>query len=203
VPKFHVPPQLVLASASPRRQELLKKVVKDFIVDPADLDEDSLTLEDPFQTAESLALAKAESVAQKRQSGDWYLGSDTVVALPLAQGGYQQFSKPVDTADALSILTELSGKTHFVITGIAIVAPHSTMCTHAIAEVEFHSVTTDQITEYIQSGEPMDKAGAYGAQGMGAFLVKEIRGDFETVVGLPTDLVRTILQELDYPFESK
>ncbi len=203
MPKFHVPPQVVLASASPRRQELLKKVVKDFIVDPADLDEDSLTLEDPFKTAESLALAKAESVAQKRKSGDWFLGSDTVVALPLAAGGFQQFSKPVDTADALSILTELSGKTHFVITGIAILTPHSTVCTHAIAEVEFNSVTTDQITEYIQSGEPMDKAGAYGAQGLGAFLVKEIRGDLETVVGLPTDLVRTILQELDYPFESK
>lgn len=200
VPKFRVPPSVVLASASPRRQELLKKVVRDFIADPADLDEDALTLLDPFQTAEKLALAKAESVAQ-RHFGKWVLGSDTVVALPWGDGSFKQFGKPRDIDEAFDFLNELCGKTHLVITGVAIVTPDKSVYTHAVAEVEFNIVSQGQLNDYVQTGEPMDKAGAYGAQGMGAFLVKELRGDFETVVGLPTGLVRTMLQELDYPFE--
>ena len=202
VPKFRVAPRIVLASASPRRQELLKKVVAEFVVDPANLDEDALTLDDPFQTAEKLALEKAECVAKRHDASDWYLGSDTVVALPLQEGGFKQFSKPKDFDEAFDFLTELCGKTHLVITGVAIVTPDKSISTHAVAEVEFNVVSQGQLNDYVQTGEPVDKAGAYGAQGMGAFLVKELRGDFETVVGLPTDLVRQMLQELDYPFES-
>jgi septum formation protein len=201
VPKFFVAPRIVLASASPRRQELLKKVVTEFLVDPADLDEDALTLDDPFRTAEKLAFAKAECVARRHRNSDWYLGSDTVVALPLPSGGYKQFSKPKDEEEAFGFLNELCGKTHFVITGICLITPFKSVSTHAVAEVEFHVVSPAQISDYVQTGEPMDKAGAYGAQGMGAFLVKELRGNFETVVGLPTDLVRSMLEELDYPFE--
>lgn len=201
MPKFLVAPRIVLASASPRRQELLRKIVAEFVVDPADLDEEALTLEDPFQTAEKLAFAKAECVALKHRNEDWYLGSDTVVALPLPDGGYRQFSKPKDAEEAFDILNALCGKTHLVITGVAIVTPVKSASIHAIAEVEFHKVSQAQINDYIQTGEPMDKAGAYGAQGMGAFLVKELRGDFETVVGLPTSLVQKMLEELDYPFE--
>lgn len=202
MPKFFVAPRIVLASASPRRQELLKKVVTEFLVDPADLDEEALTLEDPFQTAEKLAFAKADSVAMRHRNSDWYLGSDTVVALPLDGGGFKQFSKPRDFDEAFDFLIELCGKTHLVITGVALVTPFQSVSTHAVAEVEFHVVSQAQLIDYVQTGEPMDKAGAYGAQGMGAFLVKELRGDFETVVGLPTDLVREMLQQLDYPFES-
>ena len=203
MPKLGVAPRIVLASASPRRQELLKKVVSEFGVDPADLDEEALTLDDPYRTAEQLAFAKAECVSLRHRNSDWYLGSDTVVALPLDGGGYKQFSKPKDADEAFKFLNELCGKTHFVITGVALITPLKSVSTQAVAEVEFHVVSQAQLSDYVQTGEPMDKAGAYGAQGMGAFLVKELRGDFETVVGLPTELVRTMLQELDYPFESK
>ncbi|MEI7575583.1 MAG: Maf family protein [Armatimonadota bacterium] len=192
--------RIVLASASPRRHELLKKVVAEFVVDPADLDEDALTLDDPFQTAEKLALAKAECVAG-RHPGDWMIGSDTVVALPLGDGIFRQFGKPKDSDEAFEFLNELCGKTHLVITGVAIVTPSKSVCAHAVAEVEFNVVSQAQLNDYVHTQEPMDKAGAYGAQGMGAFLVKELRGDFQTVVGLPTFLVRQMLQELDYPFE--
>ncbi len=201
MPKSLVPPRVVLASASPRRQELLKKVVAEFDVDPADLDEDALTLDDPIATAKKLAQAKAALVAL-RHPESWIIGSDTVVAMPLEDGTAIQFSKPVDEDDALEILSQLSGRIHYVITGIAVVTPDQAAIAHAIAEVEFNAVSDEQIREYIQTGEPMDKAGAYGAQGMGAFLVKEIRGDFETVVGLPTELLRNMLQAIDYPFES-
>lgn len=201
MPKFFVAPRIVLASASPRRQELLKKVVPDFEIDPADLDEEALTLEDPVLTAKKLARAKAAFVAL-RHPESWVIGSDTVVAMPLEDGRVKQFSKPLDEDHALHILNQLCGRTHYVITGIAIITPDHSAVAHAVAEVEFNTVSQAQLNDYIHTGEPMDKAGAYGAQGMGAFLVKEIRGDFETVVGLPTDLVRTMLQELDYPFES-
>ena len=201
MPKLCVPSSVVLASASPRRRELLKKVISEFIVDPADLDEDALTLNDPYETAVALAVAKAECVA-RRHISPFVIGSDTIVALPRGDGSFKQFGKPRDFDEAFDFLNELCGKTHLVITGVAIITPYKSVCAHAVAEVEFNSVSHAQLNDYIQTGEPMDKAGAYGAQGMGAFLVKEIRGDFETVVGLPTELLRNMLQAIDYPFES-
>lgn len=188
--------KVVLASASPRRQELLRRIIPDFLVDPADLDEDALTLEDPFETAKSLALAKARHVA-KRHPGALVIGSDTVVALsegiPSAKT-FLQLAKPTDEADAFRILSLLRGKTHLVITGVAVVRDDHEQADTAQAEVEFHDVSDESLWDYIRTGEPMDKAGAYGAQGMGAFLVKELRGEFETVVGLPMQLMSKLLK---------
>lgn len=188
--------KVVLASASPRRQELLRRIIPDFIVDPADLDEDALTLDDPFETAKFLALAKARHVA-KRHPGALVIGSDTVVALPIGvppAKTFLQLAKPTDEADAFRILSLLRGKTHLVITGVAVVRDHQEQADTAQAEVEFHDVTDESLWDYIRTGEPMDKAGAYGAQGMGAFLVKELRGEFETVVGLPMELMSKLFK---------
>lgn len=188
--------KVVLASASPRRQELLRRIIPDFLVDPADLDEDALTLDDPFETAKSLALAKARHVA-KRHPGALVIGSDTVVALSIGvppAKTFLQLAKPTDEADAFRILSLLRGKTHLVITGVAVVREAQEQADTAQAEVEFHDATDDALWDYIRTGEPMDKAGAYGAQGMGAFLVKELRGEFEAVVGLPMELMSKLLK---------
>jgi septum formation protein len=104
-----------------------------------------------------------------------------------------QFSKPTDKEDALRILKALSGKTHSVITGVSIVRNGFAWTDSAEAKVTFNSVTDEQILSYIETGDPMDKAGAYGAQGMGNFLVESINGEFDTVIGLPVNLVRALL----------
>ncbi|MEY4881510.1 MAG: hypothetical protein RLZ87_939, partial [Armatimonadota bacterium] len=125
-------------------------------------------------------------------------GSDTVVALPIetpptVPTSWVQFSKPTDKEDALRILKALSGKTHSVITGVSIVRNGFAWTDSAETKVTFHSVTDEQILSYIETGDPMDKAGAYGAQGMGNFLVESINGEFDTVIGLPVNLVRALL----------
>lgn len=188
---------VVLASASPRRHQLLKQVVNEFEIDPADIDEDGLTIPNPYETAKRLAEAKATAVS-RRHPGKWIIGSDTVVALPIetpptVPTSWVQFSKPTDKEDALRILKALSGKTHSVITGVSIVRNGFALTDSAETKVTFHSVTDEQILSYIETGDPMDKAGAYGAQGMGNFLVESINGEFDTVIGLPVNLVRALL----------
>jgi septum formation protein len=183
--------RVVLASASPRRHVLLKQVVDDFEICPADLDEDTLTLDDPYETAVQLATLKAKAVARVFCDAA-VIGSDTVVALRDG-GGWKQLSKPTDRDDAFRILSTLAGRSHVVITGVAVVKGSNVQASYAESKVTFNCVSTDQIWDYIDTGEPMDKAGAYGAQGMGSFLVKSIEGGYDTVVGLPVELVKRLL----------
>lgn len=184
--------RIVLASASPRRHELLKQIVDEFEIDPADIDEDAFTSENPFETAETLALLKAQSV-RERHPDALVIGSDTVVALP--EGiVFRQFTKPTSEEDAFEILSSLRGKSHWVITGVAVVGPNHEWVGHDQTEVEFNPVSDQAIRDYVATGEPMDKAGAYGAQGMGSFLVRELRGNFDTVVGLPVALTRDLIE---------
>lgn len=186
---------IVLASSSPRRQELLKQLFDNFTVDPADIDEDALTTSDPTETAEDLALAKAQAVA-KRHPDALVIGSDTVVALE-TEGGWVQYAKPADEDDAFRILSTLSGKTHWVITGVAVVGPRGSHVSSDSTGVTFKVLDPDSIWEYIRTGNPMDKAGAYGAQ----VLTNDPRFDFlegldgrmDTVVGLPVDLVQSLV----------
>lgn len=186
---------IVLASASPRRQELLKQLFDTFTVDPADIDEDALTTSDPTETAEDLALAKAQEVA-KRHPQALVIGSDTVVALETDEA-WVQYSKPSDPEDAFRILSSLSGKTHWVITGVAVVGPRGSHVSSDSTGVTFKTLNPDSIWEYIRTGNPMDKAGAYGAQ----VLTNDPRFDFletlegrmDTVVGLPVDLVQSLV----------
>ncbi len=278
-----VPYPVVLASASPRRVELLKSLIPEFVVDPADLDEEALVDADPWVTAQRLAREKAFAVFD-RHPESLILAGDTVVAVPLGGesgrhpgpgplppspkkasernpsdarlglrpgaaeteahaeeaslspdhdpleptlaplrtlgrspvGGspsgdlpsgrgrgsgqgpqeFLQLSKPVDEADAARMLGLLQGRSHKVITGVAIRWPAGFEAFTETATVHFRPLTPAQIEEYVATGEPMDKAGAYGAQGMAGLLIDRIEGDFETVVGFPVRAIAEALRNL-------
>ncbi len=186
---------LVLASASPRRQELLRNAGIAFTVQPADVDETPLAGESAQECAERLAREKALKVAQAC-AGDVVLGADTVVVV-----GGENLGKPVDGEDAARMLRLLSGREHQVITGVCVVSPNS----RTPEDVEVASETTlvtmatlseDEIHEYVASGEPMDKAGAYAIQGMASRWIPRIEGDYSNVVGLPVALVYRMLRKL-------
>lgn len=176
---------IILASASPRRKELLKLIFEDFEIVPADIDETvrrSIELE---QYPEYLALKKSRCIAEKRPVSDVVIGCDTGVFIDDMMLG-----KPENTDQAFEMLKLLSGKTHKVITGCSVFYKGQNISFSEITEVEFFRLTDDEIREYIATGEPMDKAGAYGIQGKGALLVKRINGDYYNVVGLPVGALK-------------
>jgi septum formation protein len=182
---------IVLASASPRRQELLRNAGIPFTVQPADINETPLAGESPRACAERLAREKALAVWQNR-SQVYVLGADTIVVVDGAILG-----KPRDRDDALRMLRLLSGRTHVVITGVCLVGPVSSNIQIA-AEITFVTmceVTDDEIRDYVATGEPMDKAGAYAIQGIASRWIPRIEGDYSNVVGLPVALVYAMLRE--------
>jgi septum formation protein len=182
---------IVLASASPRRQELLRNAGIPFTVQPADINETPLAGESPRAYAERLAREKALAVWQSR-SQDYVLGADTIVVVDGAILG-----KPRDRDDALRMLRLLSGRTHVVITGVCLVGPVSSNIQIA-AETTFVTmceVSDDEIRDYVATGEPMDKAGAYAIQGIASRWIPRIEGDYSNVVGLPVALVYAMLRE--------
>jgi septum formation protein len=189
---------LVLASASPRRQELLRKAGIRFTVQPADIDETPITGESPRDCAERLAREKTLTVFQKCQQ-DLVLGADTVVVIDDLILG-----KPVDAADAARMLRILSGRTHEVITGVCLVAPGRevpNMCTASESTfVTMCEISEDEIRDYIASGEPMDKAGAYAIQGIASRWIPRIEGDYSNVVGLPVALVCSMLKKTGWQY---
>lgn len=171
---------LILASASPRRRELLSLITTDFTVIPAQGEEIADTSLPTDILVQELARQKACQVAAANPH-DTVIGADTLVF-----HGAEIMGKPADKADAKRMLTLLSGSTHTVITAVAIV--QNGKVTKVFAEktgVEFFPLTDDEISAYIATGEPMDKAGAYGIQDRGALLVKGIAGDYYNVMGLP------------------
>lgn len=186
--------KLVLASGSPRRRELLTEYGYDFTVRTGGFDESSVSLEDPEAGVAELALGKAKAAREALRAdgvptdGMLFLGSDTVVV----KNGLV-LGKPRDKADAFRMLRELSGQTHQVITGAALLSPDGEETFAVTTDVEFYELTDEEINRYIATGEPMDKAGAYGIQGLGGVLVRSIRGDYYTVVGLPlAEVVRRL-----------
>lgn len=188
-------PRLVLASASPRRRELLGLLGLPFEVSPSRYEEENPAAHpDPAAFAVHLALGKARDVAQ-RERGALVLGADTVVAL-----GTRLYGKPRDAADASRMLRELSGKTHRVITGVALLCPARGVAeSFAITtEVTFRPLDAAEIHAYVASGEPADKAGAYAIQGLGGLLIEGIRGDYPNVVGLPLTPLALRLRELGF-----
>jgi septum formation protein len=189
---------IVLASASPRRQELLRNAGISFTVQPADINETPLTGESPVHCAERLAREKALAVSQTNPD-QWVLGADTIVVVDDAILG-----KPCDAEDAARMLRLLSGRTHAVITGVCVVEPAasgqspvaSTINTSSETTlVTFCEVSEDKIREYVATGEPMDKAGAYAIQGIASRWIPRIEGDYSNVVGLPMALVYRMLRE--------
>lgn len=173
--------RLILASKSPRRVQLLRQVGLDFEAIPSRIDESVLSGGSPAEKALKAALAKAMDVARRVKEGI-VIGADTIVAL-----NGRIMGKPSSPEEAIEMLSELSGKTHEVLTGVAIVDA-STMRTESWVErtlVTFRKLSREEIIDYVRTGEPLDKAGAYGIQGRAAAFVKRIEGCFYNVVGLP------------------
>jgi septum formation protein len=189
----NISPLLVLASASPRRRELLHQVGVRFAVAPAEVDETALPEETADAHVRRLSLAKAKAAEQTGIGGRWFLGSDTVVVL---QG--EILGKPVDSGDARRMLAALAGRRHQVLTGYAIVDRETGVKVHGVVStsVWFRPLTAAEIDRYIATGEPLDKAGAYGIQGRGGCLVQRIDGSYSNVVGLPLCEVTEALRQL-------
>jgi len=181
---------LVLASASPRRQELLRNAGIAFEVQPAHIPEDPLAGEGTKDCAERLAREKALAIARQRPN-DVVLGADTVVVVD-----NQILGKPADANDAARMLRLLSGRTHQVITGICLVVSGQWSVASETSSVTMCEISDDEIASYVSSGEPMDKAGAYAIQGIAARWIPRIEGDYSNVVGLPVALVYRMLREL-------
>ena len=179
---------LVLASASPRRAELLRNAAIQFTVDPAHVAEQTAAHEVPVDYAQRLANDKARAVfARHPQSA--VLGADTVVLVD-----QHLLEKPIDKADAARMLRLLSGRTHQVITGVCLVAPAFEQTEAEITQVVFSPLSEREIAAYVASGEPMDKAGAYAIQGMASRWVERIEGCYFNVVGLPLPRVYRMLR---------
>ena len=172
---------IILASKSPRRRELLGQMgLRDFKILAPDVDESVEEGLPPAQIVEQLSLRKARAAAEKAGPDGLIIAADTVVALDGAVLG-----KPRDEAGAFAMLSALSGREHRVYTGVTVLQGERAVTEHEETAVAFRGLEADEIRGYIATGEPMDKAGAYGIQGRGALLVSGIRGDYCNVVGLP------------------
>ena len=180
---------LVLASASPRRQELLRNAGITFEVQPADIPEDPLPGEAAKACAERLAREKALAVARQRPH-DVVLGADTVVVV-----AGQLLGKPSDAADAPRMLRMLSGREHQVITGVCLVVSGQPSVASETTLVTVSEITDKEIADYVASGEPMDKAGAYAIQGIASRWIPRIEGDYNNVVGLPVALAWRMMRQ--------
>ncbi|MCD7786757.1 MAG: Maf family protein [Oscillospiraceae bacterium] len=186
--------KLILASASPRRKELLEMLrVPELEICPA-LGEE---MPQPGLAPDALALAlsrcKAEEVAARRAGADdVVIGADTVVSID-----GETLGKPKDEADARRMLTALSGRTHSVYTGVTVIRGARTLCHAERSDVRFRALEESEIDRYIATGEPMDKAGAYGAQGLASLFVERIEGDFFNVMGLPLCALGKLLNCVD------
>ncbi len=180
---------LVLASTSPRRQELLRNAGIAFEVQPAHIPEDVLPGEGAKECAERLAREKALSIARQRPH-DVVLGADTVVVVD-----GELLGKPADAADARRMLRLLSGRKHEVITGVCLVASGVPSISSETTVVTVNELTDEEIADYVASVEPMDKAGAYAIQGIASRWIPRIEGDYSNVVGLPVALVFRMLRE--------
>ncbi len=184
---------IVLASASPRRQELLRNARIAFTAQPAGINEAPLVGESPRGCAERLAREKALAVFQGRAE-DYVLGADTIVVVDGAILG-----KPCDADDAVRMLRMLSGRTHAVITGVCVVGPAPGKVEAETASettmVTFCELYDKEIRDYVATGEPMDKAGGYAIQGIASRWIPRIEGDYSNVVGLPVARVYRMLRE--------
>jgi septum formation protein len=202
-------PELILASSSPRRQELLREIGIPFQAHAANINEDQSAGETPIAYALRLAREKAQAIAAQYPQS-YVLGADTIVVID-----GEVLGKPVDHADAARILRRLSGRSHEVTTAVSLIAPstisHSTAPSRTIApftvaqgtlaetrasttKVYFREIAEAEIQEYVAGGEPMDKAGAYAIQGGASRWTDRIEGEFSNVVGLPLSLVTEMLK---------
>lgn len=185
--------QLILASQSPRRKELLGLFHIPFTVRVADIDETMDPAKDP--SAEVARVSKAKAMAMARSADDVVIAADTIVVL---EG--RVLGKPKDEAHAEEILTALSGRDHQVMTGVTVLKGDRCLTHTEITDIHFRSLSQKEIRDYVATGEPMDKAGAYGIQGGAALFAEKMQGDYYNVMGLPVCrlflMLRTIAPEL-------
>ena len=184
------PEPLTLASSSPRRRQLLEMLGMPVRVHAPNIAEVRRVVETPVDYVERLAREKALSVP-----GALVLGADTTVVVR-----DEILEKPTDTADAFRMLQKLQGRTHQVVTSVALVAAEALHQATDVTNVTFRRLSDPFLKAYIATGEPMDKAGAYGIQGYGAALVERIEGDFFSVMGLPIRLVLGLLEQAGHPY---
>lgn len=186
--------ELVLASASPRRRELLHAAGVAFEVIPADIPEERLASEGPLVFASRLAREKALAVATRLEPGPprWVLGADTIVVL-----GDRVFGKPRDRDDALRLLGALAGQTHEVVTAVALARTGTGFVaeTTVTSRVRLRPATTDELRAYVATGESDDKAGAYALQGEGRRFVESVEGSESNVIGLPVEETLRLLEQ--------
>ena len=180
---------LILASASPRRKELIARLGVPFEVVVSGADEELCRLLRPEELVKELSRRKAEAVHRLRPD-DLVLGADTVVVLD-----GRILGKPRDRKDAREMLRALSGRSHEVCSGVTLISREKTVCESVTTTVRFAALDEEEIDAYIDSGEPADKAGAYGIQGLGGRFVTGISGDYYNVVGLPLQRVYTLLRK--------
>lgn len=188
---------LILASASPRRRELLASAGIACHVDAADVDESTRAGELPAAYAERLARAKAARVAE-RHPGRCVLGADTIVVV-----GDEILGKPIDENDARRMLRLLSGRTHEVLTAVAVARDGEIRSQVEKSAVEMRNIAEHEVETYIASREPMDKAGAYGIQGLAGAFVCRVSGDFDTIVGLPVKVALHLLKSYGEPYPER
>ncbi len=183
---------IILASQSPRRKELLHRLLDSFLVECDTEEEVKIPGEAPMEMVQRLAMDKVRHVAARTEEDALIIGADTVVA---SEGVC--LGKPKDKEEAFKMLSALSGREHQVFTGIAVLDTESgkAMGDVSMTRVRFRRLTPAEIEDYIASGEPMDKAGGYGIQDLGALLVEGIEGDYFTVVGLPICRLGKLLKE--------
>lgn len=183
--------ELILASGSPRRRELLGTMgLRDFRIIKPDFEEKGVRAPSPDALVEALSAGKAAAVAARAGEEPVILAADTVVVLDGTVLG-----KPADRADAVAMLRALSGRGHRVYTGITVRQGARSVTRHEVTSVFFRPLFSEEIERYVDTGEPMDKAGAYGIQGLGALLVERIEGDFFNVMGLPVCLLGEVLKQ--------
>lgn len=185
-------PEIVLASQSPRRNELLRHAFFSFITVPSDADETIPAGLSPAESAVAIAKRKVSDVKNRVAPGSLIIGADTIV---VCDG--KLLGKPRSEPEAREMLTLLSGRTHTVYTGLVLSQDEKEITGFEATDVTFRKLTPEMISSYISTGEPMDKAGAYGIQEKGAFLVEKINGDYFNVVGLPLCRLGKMLEELD------
>ncbi|MGO3731829.1 MAG: Maf family protein [Vagococcus sp.] len=179
--------EIVLASSSPRRKELLTMIQSDFTVHPADIDETVLPGQTPLEYVEKMAKEKAEALVENYPTSI-IIGCDTSV---IHNGCIM--GKPKDTQEAKHMLNALSGDTHEVLTSVCIITPEKTYRHTEHVDVTFYPLSDCDIETYLSTGEHVDKAGSYGIQGKGALFVKAIEGDYYSIVGFPVGYVNQIL----------
>jgi septum formation protein len=185
---------IVLASTSPRRAQLLQMLRIPFRVVPPDVDEHVKPEEEPAAYVRRLAVAKAQDVSH-RAPGELILAADTTVVLD-----NEIFGKPESPEEAVGMLLRLQGRTHAVMTAVAAMQDHKLLQDLDVSRVTFRSMTRDLAEAYVATGEPLDKAGSYAIQGLGAPLIERVEGDFFGVMGLPVRLALDLLERLGRPY---